>query len=258
LKSLRALVIDDEAPARKKLTMFLSQEPDVEVVGQASNGFDAIAAIEEHRPDVVFLDIQMPGMNGFEVLDALGTEDLPIVVFVTAYDEHAVKAFEVHALDYLLKPFDRSRLQDCLTRVRRQRQSDNAGIEAVLAEFRPKDYLTRIAVKARGRVLLLKTDEIEWIEACGNYVELHSRKQSYLLRKTLNALYGKLDPRQFVRVHRSTMVNLDRIQELQPWSHGDFIVVLKDGTQLRMSRRYRQNLDEFKTTEARRHRESRH
>ena len=225
--------------------MLLKGEPGVEVVAEASNGLDAIAAAEEHRPDVIFLDIQMPGMNGFEVVEALEPKDRTLVVFVTAYDEHAVKAFEVHALDYLLKPFDRTRLRSCLARVRAERHTDTSKLKELLAEFRPREYLNRVVVKTRGRVLLLKMDEVDWIETAANYVELHAGKQSYLLRETLNSLDEKLDPRRFVRVHRSSIVNLDRIQELQAWSHGDFIVLLKDGTKLRMSRRYKQNLTDI-------------
>ena len=243
MKSLRVLVIDDEPPARKKLMMLLRAEPDIEIAGQASNGIEAVAAIEEHRPDAIFLDIQMPGMNGFEVLEALDTDNLPLVVFVTAFDQHAVKAFEVHAADYLLKPFDRPRLQNCLARLRGEHGSVHSKLKELLAEFRSADYLSRVVVKSRGRILFLKIEDIDWIETSANYVELHSGKNSYLLRETLNALEARLDPRQFVRVHRSTIVNIDRIRELQPWSHGDFIVVLKDETQLRMSRRYRQNLN---------------
>jgi two-component system LytT family response regulator len=242
LKSLRALIIDDELPARKKLAMLMREEADIEIVGQCANGLEGIAAIEEKHPDVIFLDIQMPGLNGFEMLEALGSDNLPFVVFVTAYDEYAVKAFEVHALDYLLKPFDRSRLQDCLARVRKQQHSNGAKLHELLEQFRPKEYLSRFVVKTRGRVLLLKIDDVDSLEASGNYVELRSGKQSYLVRETLNDVERKLDPQRFARVHRSTIVNLDRIQELQPWSHGDFIVVLKDGAKLRLSRRYRQNL----------------
>jgi len=242
LKSLRALVIDDELPARKKLMMLLRDEPGVEVVGQASNGIEAVAAIEEHQPDVIFLDIQMPGMNGFEVLEALEGDNLPLVVFVTAYDQHAVKAFEVHAADYLLKPFDRSRVQSCLERLRSGQHSVNAKLEELLSEFRSRDYLNRVIVKTRGRVIFLQIEDVDWIETSANYVELHLGKQSFLLRETLSALETRLDPRHFARVHRTTIVNIDRIQELQPWSHSDFIVLLKDGTKLRMSRRYRENL----------------
>ena len=242
MKSLRALIIDDELPARKKLAMLMREEADIEIVGQCANGLEAITAIEEQHPDVIFLDIQMPGLNGFEMLEALGSDNLPFVVFVTAYDEYAVKAFEVHALDYLLKPFDRSRLQDCLARVRKQQRSANGNLHELLEQFRPKEYLSRFVVKTRGRVLLIKIDDVDSLEASGNYVELRSGKQSYLVRETLNDVERKLDPQRFARVHRSTIVNVDRIQELQPWSHGDFIVVLKDGAKLRLSRRYRQNL----------------
>jgi two-component system, LytTR family, response regulator len=242
LKSLRALIIDDEPPARRKLALLMRDEADIEIIGQCSNGLEAIAAIEEQQPDVIFLDIQMPGLNGFEMLEALGTDSLPFVVFVTAYDEYAVKAFEVHALDYLLKPFDRSRLQDCLARVRKAQRANSSNLHELLEQFRPKEYLSRFVVKTRGRVLLLKTDDVDSLEASGNYVELRCGKQTYLVRETLNDVERKLDPQRFARVHRSTIVNLDRVQELQPWSHGDFIVVLKDGTKLRLSRRYRQNL----------------
>ena len=220
----------------------MREEADIEIVGHCANGLEAITAIEEQHPDVIFLDIQMPGLNGFEMLEALGSDNLPFVVFVTAYDEYAVKAFEVHALDYLLKPFDRSRLQDCLARVRKHQRSANGNLHELLEQFRPKEYLSRFVVKTRGRVLLLKIDDVDSLEASGNYVELRSGKQSYLVRETLHDVERKLDPQRFARVHRSTIVNLDRIQELQPCSHGDFIVVLKDGAKLRLSRRYRQNL----------------
>jgi two-component system LytT family response regulator len=227
LTSLRVLVIDDEPPARKKLTMLLRQEPGIEIVGEASNGIEAVAAIEEYRPDVVFLDIQMPGMNGFEVLEAIDREHMPLVVFVTAYDQHAVKAFEVHAADYLLKPFDQARLQSCLARLRGEHDSAQSRIKELLDQFRSRDYLTRVVVKSRGRVLFLKMEDVDWIETSANKLELQS------------------GPRQFVRVHRTAIVNIERIQELQPWSHGDFIVILKDGAKLRMSRRYRGNLSEI-------------
>jgi len=245
LTSLRVLVIDDEPPARRKLTLLLRQEPGIEIVGEAANGIDAVAAIEEHRPDAIFIDIQMPGMNGFEVLDAIEGERMPQVVFVTAYDQHAVKAFEVHAADYILKPFDRTRLQSCLARLRGEHDSMQSKIKGLLDQFRSRDYLTRVVVKSRGRVLFLKIEDVDWIETSANYVELHSGKHSYLLRGTLTNFEERLNPRQFVRVHRTTIVNIERIQELQPWSHGDFIIVLKDGAKLRMSRRYRGNLSDI-------------
>lgn len=244
MTSLRVLIIDDEPPARKKLLTLLRDEPDIAVVGQAANGIEAVAAIEQHRPDAIFLDIQMPGMNGFEVLESLDGENLPLVVFVTAYDQHAIKAFEVHAADYLLKPFDRARLQNCLARLRSERNSVDSKLKALLAEFRSTNYLSRVVVKSRGRVLFIKIEDVDWIEASANYVELHSGKNSYLIRETLNALEERLDPGRFVRVHRTTIVNVDRIRELQLWSHGDFVVILRDETKLRMSRRYRSNLSD--------------
>jgi two-component system LytT family response regulator len=242
LKSLRVVVVDDEPPARRKLFTLLRRESDVEIVGEAGNGPAAVEVIQEKQPDVVFLDIQMPGLNGFEVLEALGMKNLPLVVFVTAYDQHAVKAFEVHAVDYLLKPFDQTRLRNCLNRIRDHHGSWKTRVEELIAEIRPREYLTRLMVKSRGRVIFLKVDEIDWIETSGNYVELHAGKQTFLLRETLNALESKLNPQQFARVHRSTIVNIDRIQDLQPWSHNDFLLTLKDGAKLRVSRRYRNNL----------------
>jgi len=203
----------------------LQQEPDIEIVAEAGNGTDAVAAIKANYPDLVFLDIQMPGLNGFEVLENLSSDELPLVVFVTAFDQHAVHAFDVHAVDYLLKPFDRTRLQACLTRVRTH-----------------QPYLSRVMVKSRGRIIFLKVEEIDWIETAGNYVEVHARKLAFLVRETLTALESKLDPKRFARVHRSTIVNVDRIQELQPSSHNDFLVLLKNGAKLRASRRYRDNL----------------
>ena len=241
-RKANVLVIDDEPPARRKLLMMLAGEPDIDVVGQAANGIDAVAAIEKLKPDVIFLDIQMPGMNGFEVLEAIDTEPVPLVVFVTAFDQHAVRAFEVHAADYLLKPFDRTRLQNCLARLRDAHESMDSKLKKLLEEFRPRDYLTRVIVKSRGRVLFLNVEDVDWIETSANYVELHSGRNSYLLRETLQSLETRLNPRQFARLHRTIIVNIDRIRELQPWSHGDFIVILKDETKLRMSRRYRENL----------------
>jgi len=217
-------------------------EADIEVIGEASNGPDAVAAIREHQPDVVFLDVQMPGLNGFEVLNAIGSDRMPLIVFVTAFDQHAIRAFEVNAVDYLLKPFDRERLENCLNRLRSHSDTWKTKVEQLLSQLRPREFVSRVMVKAHGRVVFLKVDEIDWIEASGNYVELHVGKQNFLLRETLASLEVKLDPKRFSRIHRTTIVNLDRIQELQPFSHGDFIVVLRDGSRLRMSRRYREKL----------------
>jgi len=240
------LIVDDEPPARRKLTEFLRRERDVEIAGEAANGNQAAELIEELRPDVVFLDVQMPGMSGFEVLETIQGQ-VPFVVFVTAYDQYAVKAFEVHAVDYLLKPFDRSRLQACLARVRDQiaRHSGRdiqVRMEKLIAEVTGRAYLTRVMVKNRGRVIFLQVRDIEWIKALSNYVELHAGAQTYLLRDTLSSLEARLDPASFARVHRSIIVNRDRVRELQPWSHNDYLLIMKDGTEIRMSRRYHKNL----------------
>ena len=250
MTKLRALIVDDEPPARRKLRGFLSREADFEVVGEAGSGPEAVAAVKELQPDVVFLDIQMPGMDGFEVLQALQClgGDMPCLVFATAYDQYALKAFEVCALDYLLKPFDRERLQSTLKRVRAHLEEEPTDLRQRMEELlrrleERRRYPSRFLVKSRGRTIFLKVEEIDWIEAAANYAELHSGSRSYLLRETMNELEEKLDPRQFVRVHRSHIVNLDRIREIQPWSRNDFVIVLENGTQVRMSRRYRKNLE---------------
>jgi two-component system, LytTR family, response regulator len=243
---MRVLIVDDEPPARRKLAEFLRRERDVEIAGEAANGKQAAELIEDLRPDVVFLDVQMPGMSGFEVLETIQGQ-APFVVFVTAYDQYAVKAFEVHAVDYLLKPFDRSRLQACLSRVRDQIARDSgrniqARMEKLIAEVTGRAYLTRVMVKNKGRVIFLQVRDIDWIKALSNYVELHAGAQTYLLRDTLSSLEARLDPASFARVHRSIIVNRDRVRELQPWSHNDYMLIMKDGTEIRMSRRYHKNL----------------
>lgn len=250
METLRALIIDDEPPARRKLRGFLGKEADFEVAGEAEDGAQAVEMIEKLRPDVIFLDIQMPEMDGFEVLQALSCRRQvpPCIVFVTAFDQYALKAFEVYALDYLLKPFDRERLQTTLQRVRDQLSRQPAALQQRLdlllrrlEERRP--YPSRFLVRSRGRVRFLKAEEIDWIEASANYVELHAGSRSYLLRETMHGMQAKLDPEQFVRVHRSHIVNLDRIREIQPWSRNDFIILLDSGAQVKMSRRYRDNLE---------------
>jgi two-component system LytT family response regulator len=243
---MRVLVVDDEPPARRKLMNFLREVRDVEIVGEAGNGAKAASLIEELEPDVVFLDVQMPGMTGFEVLETLGGR-VPLIIFVTAYDQYAVKAFEVHALDYLLKPFDRDRLQTCLSRVRDQiGRSGGADLQArmqkLIAEATGRAYASRLMVKHHGRVVFLQIRDVDWIKAFANYVELHVGAQTYMIRETLNSLESRLDPNRFARVHRSVIVNIDRIKELQPWSHNDYLLILKDGTEIRMSRRYHRNL----------------
>lgn len=247
--SIRALIVDDEPLARQRLIRLLKDEPDIEVVGECADGGDAVTAIRAHKPDLVFLDVQMPVLDGFGVLEALG-DDLPAVIFVTAYDRYALRAFEYHALDYLLKPFDRERFRKALERVRAHLGPDEAREEAEQLLAAVEEYksegkaLERLVIKSAGRVFFLRVEEIDWIEAAGNYVRLHVGKEDHLLRDTMSSLEGRLDPKRFLRIHRSTMVNIERIQELQPLFHGDYVVILRNGTQLNLSRGYRQRLQE--------------
>jgi two-component system LytT family response regulator len=248
--TIRALIVDDEPLARTRLRALLDGEADVEVVGECGDGQAALAAVAELAPDLLFLDVQMPALDGFGLLEALGPGRLPAVVFVTAYDRYALRAFEVHALDYLLKPFDRDRFRKALDRARAQLAAAGRGaadprLLALLEDTRgARRPLERLVVKSAGRVFFLRTEEIDWIEAAGNYVRLHAGADTHLLRDTMNGLEARLDPQRFLRVHRSTIVNVDRIQELQPWFHGDYLVILRDGTQLTLSRGYRPKVEE--------------
>jgi two-component system, LytTR family, response regulator len=266
---MRILIVDDERMARKRLRTLLAAEPDVEIVGEAGNGRDAVRAIGETAPDVVFLDVQMPELDGFAVVDEIGVERMPVVVFVTAFDAYALKAFEVHALDYLTKPFDRERFQATLRRAREQVQlralqhagrgaspaaAAAGGLAAIDPELnrrlvalveemaRRKQVVGRIMVKTGGRTLFLRAAEIDWVEAAGNYVRLHVGRDAHMLHEGLSSIESKLDPDRFLRIHRSTIVNVERIRELQPWFHGDSILILKDGTKLTVSRTYRDGL----------------
>jgi two-component system LytT family response regulator len=246
---IRVLLVDDESLAREMLREMLQDDPQVTIVGESCNGREALEAIRAHSPDLIFLDVQMPELGGFEVLEALGKE-IPRVIFVTAYDQYAVRAFEVHALDYLLKPFDQERFDISWQRARAQILRDRDGgtdqrILALLEEMKAgKRYLERLVIKASGRIYFLETAEIDWIEAEGNYVSVHSAKKSHLLRETISSLEAQLDPRKFLRIHRSSIVRIDRIQELQPWFHGEYRIILQNGTQLTLSRNYRDKLQE--------------
>jgi two-component system LytT family response regulator len=250
MKKIRTLVVDDEPLARERLTSLLAAEADIEIVGQCRDGEEAVHAIVDHSPDLVFLDVQMPAMNGFEVIEAVGSERMPLVIFVTAYDQHALKAFQVRALDYVLKPFDRERFQEALQRARAHIQRDETGdlgrrLLALVKDLRRDQPRTdRLVVKSGGRLFFLRTDEIDWIEASGNYVRLHVGTTSHLLRETMNAIEGRLDPEKFFRIHRSRIVNMERIQEMQPWLNGEYAVVLRTGTRLTLSRGYREKLQE--------------
>jgi two-component system LytT family response regulator len=246
---IRVLLVDDESLAREMLREMLQDDPQVTIVGESCNGHEALEAIRTHSPDLIFLDVQMPELGGFEVLEALGKE-IPRVIFVTAYDQYAVRAFEVHALDYLLKPFDQERFDISWQRARAQILRDRDGgtdqrILALLEEMKAGNkYLERLVIKASGRIYFLETAEIDWIEAEGNYVSVHSAKKNHLLRETISSLEAQLDPRKFLRIHRSSIVRIDRIQELQPWFHGEYRIILQNGTQLTLSRNYRDKLQE--------------
>jgi two-component system, LytTR family, response regulator len=248
---IRVLLVDDEPLARDMLREMLQGDPQVDIVGESCNGREALAAIHAEAPDLIFLDVQMPEVGGFEVLASLKGEKAPYVIFVTAYDQYAVRAFEVQALDYLLKPFDQERFDVSWQRAKAQLRRDRNGggmderILALLEELKAGNkYLERLVIKAAGRIYFLETSEIDWIEAEGNYVSVHSGKKSHLLRETISSLESQLDPKKFVRIHRSSIVRLDYIQELQPWFHGEYRVILQDGTQLTLSRNHRDKLQE--------------
>jgi|HubBroStandDraft_6_1064221.scaffolds.fasta_scaffold52566_3 two-component system LytT family response regulator len=248
--SIRTLIVDDEPLARDRIRGLLDSEPDVEIAAECSTGLDAVAAIRGLQPDLVFLDVQMPELSGFDVLEAVLPAPLPIVIFVTAHDQYALKAFEVHALDYLLKPFDRGRFSSALARVRTQMMLQeesgelNKKLLAILESVKSeRKYLDRLVVKSSGRVFFLKAEEIDWIEAAGNYVRLHTGKESHLLRETMASLESRLAPERFVRIHRSTIVNIERIRELRSLFHGDYEVILSDNTELVLSRAYREKLN---------------
>ncbi len=245
--NITALIVDDELLARKRIRKLLRGDAEVEILGECASGREAVAAIQSLHPDLVFLDVQMPELDGFAALAALSPEDLPLIIFVTAYDQYALRAFEVSALDYLLKPVDRERfaqtMQRAKARLHSARGSESARVLSLLEELKTRTQPpARIALKAGGRICFLKLEEIDWIEAEGKYARLHFGQQSHLLREAMNHLEARLDPRQFVRIHRSTIVNIDRIKELQPWFNYDYRAVLHDGTHLMVSRSHRQKL----------------
>ena len=252
MSKIRALVVDDEPMARERIAGLLAQEPDVEVVGQCSDGLQAVSAIQQLAPELVFLDVQMPAVDGFGVIRQIGPDRMPLTVFVTAYDEYALKAFEVHALDYLLKPFGRDRFQQTLQHARAILERRRAGdlgrrLLALVNDIKTEPgptRLDRLVVKSGGRVFFLRTDQIDWIEAAGNYVRLHLGDESHLFRETMNRMEARLDGRRFVRIHRSRIVNTERVKELQPWFNGEHVVILQNGTRLTLSRGYREKLQE--------------
>jgi two-component system, LytTR family, response regulator len=245
---IRALVVDDESVARRRVRRMLELEPDVTVIGECGDAEAAVDIIRTTKPDLVFLDVQMPGADGFEVIRAAG-DSMPAVVFVTAFDHYALGAFEVHALDYLLKPFTRARFAQTVAHAREHlaRRADRSGdqrLESLVRDLGSRSrYLSRFVVKADGRTRLIAADRVDWIEAADNYVVLHAGVEAYTVRDTLSRLDAELDPDVFVRIHRSTVVRLDRIVELLPSFHGDFVVVLRDGSRLAMSRTFRPRIE---------------
>ena len=246
---MRVLIIDDEPRARNFMRKLLVGDPSVEIAGECADGYQAIRAIKAKTPDLIFLDVQMPEIDGFAVLEQLLPEEMPAVVFVTAYDEYALRAFEQHALDYLLKPFDQERfcrtLEHAKLRIAERKSMQHTAIARLLAsEERRRAYLNRITVKRNGRILLVPTQDIEWIEAEDNYVLIHAGKQSYILRQTLSNIQDRLDPETFVRVHRSAIINMEALKQLQPGFDGAYGLELKSGTKLRLSRSYRERFFE--------------
>lgn len=245
---MKVLIVDDEPWARKRISMLLAGESDVVIVGECSGGLEAIEKINALSPDLVFLDVQMPEADGFAVVEAVGPERMPLVIFATAYDQYALRAFEAQAIDYLLKPFDEERFRRSLERARRDlgKGTVAASLRSLLDSLSSgKGFLQRMVVKSRGRVIFLKVAEVDWFEAAGNYITLHAGRDDHLVRDTMNALEPRLDPDQFVRIHRGTIVNLDRIKEIQPWFRGEQLLVLLDGRELRVGRGYRDRIRHF-------------
>ena len=250
-RPIRALIADDEALARKFIGKMLKDDRDFEIIGECGNGKETVAMIRKKNPDVVFLDVQMPEMDGFAVLESIGIERLPEIIFTTAYEQYAIRAFELHALDYLLKPFDQTRFKEGIKyakeRLRSERRNDGQmQISALLENIKNKSqYVERLVIKAGGRITFLRTAEINWIEADDKYVHLHTGKANPMVRQTLSAMEAQLDPAKFQRVHRSAIVNAERIAELQPLFSGEYSILLQDGTKLTLSRNHRDKLFEL-------------
>ena len=251
MDTIRTLIVDDEPLAREGIRLHLEEHPDFQVIGECGSGEEAVQKIESEDPDLVFLDVQMPGLDGFGVLESVGAEQLPAVVFITAYDQFALRAFEAHALDYLLKPFEAERFAKALDRVRAQLNSRTATpiderLRNLLASLGAKEnYLERMVARTNGKILILRVHDVDWIEAAANYVRVHIGQKQFLVRETMTNLETRLDPEKFLRIHRSIIVRKDRIKELEPLFQGDYSVVLNDGTRLTSSRGYRDKIQMF-------------
>ena len=250
MQIIRTVIADDEPLARRGIRAHLNLEKDIEIVSECRNGREAVEAIQACSPDLVFLDVQMPELDGFGVVEAVGVERMPAVIFVTAYDRHALRAFEVNALDYLLKPFDGERFAKAVQRARNQIArhglDDFSGqLQNLLADLDllpNRKHPRRLVIKSAGRILFIDVDEIDWVEAADNYVRLHSGKESHLLRETMNSLEKRLDPAKFLRIHRSRIVNREKVKELRPLFRGEYDITLQDGTRLESGRGYREQI----------------
>jgi two-component system LytT family response regulator len=265
-RKIRVLVVDDESLAREALSVMLGDDPEMEVVAECRNGREAVKAIRRESPDIVFLDIQMPEMDGLQVVEEIGASAMPVTVFVTAFDKYALRAFEAHALDYLLKPFDHDRFNSALQRAKtlvRQRKIGEIGenLFALIQDMKSKsgespaeteksqadkvlakEPIDRVVIRSGGRIYFLKTDEIDWVEGAGDYLILHSAGVTHLIRETMNNFYAELDAKKFLRIHRSTIINIERIKDIQPLFKGEYVITLTGGKRLRSSRGYRHEL----------------
>jgi two-component system LytT family response regulator len=258
-RPLSTVIVDDEELARRGIRSRVRRMDGLSIARECENGREAVDAIRACDPDLVFLDVQMPGLDGFDVIDALGPDQMPVVIFVTAYDQYALRAFDAHALDYLLKPLDEERFREAVERARERVAEREAGafgdrLQALLSEVEgdASDSATesdacpdRFVIKTGGRVTFVDADAICWVEAAGDYVRLHTPEKSHLLRETMSGMEDQLDPDRFLRIHRSTIVNTDCLKELRPYGNSEHIVVLEDGTELKQSRTYRDALSEF-------------
>jgi two-component system LytT family response regulator len=257
-QKVRTLIVDDESLARRTVRGLLLADPEIEIIGECRSGSEAVAFIRKQTPDLLFLDIQMPGMNGFETLTKIGVENIPAIVFVTAYDKYALKAFEVHAIDYLLKPFTDERFAAALAQAKQQIQMKEVNrlsrnLVAVIAQQARSEsisskrnrFLTRFMIQSSGRAAFIKASDVDWIGADDYYIKLHVNGRTHLLRMSLNELEEKLDPDQFLRIHRSAIVNFERVKELQQNANNEWVVLLKDGTELKLSRSRRERLKQF-------------
>jgi len=251
MMKIKTIVVDDELLGRERITGLLSRHPEIQIVAECENGLEAVSRINQEKPDLVFLDVQMPEMDGFTALSHVQIEPMPVVIFVTAHDKFALKAFEVHALDYLMKPFDRDRFENALKRALGELEKRQSGVlsrqlSSLLADYKPeKKAVDRLTVKLDGRIIFIKVEDIDWVEAADNYVTLHLGAEKHMMRETMGSLEMKLPEDKFVRISRSAIVNMETIREMQPLFHGDYTVILKDGTKLTLSRNQRDKLQKI-------------